>query len=97
MDMSDKIRLNVDNGLYTGMAILDLQMTFDTVDHDIWLCKLKSIGIVDNCINLFQSSLLTENSMFKLMELPLDLLMFKSHLWCTPKVNPWPSFVFSLC
>jgi hypothetical protein len=41
----DFIRDNNTKGLYTGMVMLDLQKTFDTVDHVI-LCKnLKAIGV----------------------------------------------------
>ena len=49
--------VKLDNLLYTSMAILDFQNSFDTVDHDILLCKLISIGIDDNCVNWFQSYL----------------------------------------
>ena len=52
-NMSDKIWLSLDNALYTGMVIVNLQTAFDTVNHDILLHKLKLIGIDDNCVNLF--------------------------------------------
>ena len=55
--LTDKIRFNMDKGLYTGTVIIDLQKAFDTVDHHILLCKLKSIGLDDNCVLWFQSYL----------------------------------------
>ena len=39
--LADKLRANMDNGLYTGMVLIDLQKAFDTVDHTI-LKKPKS-------------------------------------------------------
>ena len=38
--LSDKIRFNMDNGLYTGIVLIDLQKAFDRVDHKILLSKL---------------------------------------------------------
>ena len=38
-----KILKGYDNGFFTGMILIDLQKTFDTIDHDILLEKLKVI------------------------------------------------------
>jgi len=40
-----------------GIVLLDLQKAFDTVNHDILLMKLQSIGLNTGIINWFQSYL----------------------------------------
>ena len=35
----------MDQGLYTGTVLIDLQKAFDTVDHTILSHKLKAIGM----------------------------------------------------
>ena len=35
----------MDKGNFVGMVLLDLQKAFDTVDHDILLMKLVSLGL----------------------------------------------------
>ena len=42
--LNDKILKGFDNGLFTGMILIDLQKAFDTIDHNILLEKLKAIG-----------------------------------------------------
>ena len=34
----------MDRGFYTGMVMIDLRKTFETVDHDIFLHKLNVLG-----------------------------------------------------
>ena len=46
-----------DNGLFTGMILIDLQKAFDTIDHNILLEKLKAIGFCDDTVNWFHSYL----------------------------------------
>ena len=41
----DNILENADNGLITASVFLDFSKAFDTVDHAILLCKLKSVGL----------------------------------------------------
>ena len=36
---------NIDKGLVTGMVYIDLQKTFDNVDTDILLAKLKGFRV----------------------------------------------------
>ena len=43
--LADKLRANMDEGLYTGMVLIDLQKAFDTVDYTILTTKLNAIGI----------------------------------------------------
>ena len=39
---------NKDDGLYTGMAFIDLQKAFDMVDYTILIKKLNAIGVDDS-------------------------------------------------
>ena len=55
--LSDSIKFNMDNGLYTGMVLIDLQKAFDTVDHEILIQKLSAIGANENAISWFKSYL----------------------------------------
>ena len=40
-----------DNGLFTCMILIDLQKTFDIIDHNILLQELKAIGFCDDTAN----------------------------------------------
>ena len=51
--LGDKIRFNLDKGLYTGVVLLDLQKAFDTVDHHILLSKLRATGVDDLAVKWF--------------------------------------------
>jgi len=55
--LTDKIRFNMDKGLYTGVILLDLQKAFDTVEHNILLTKLKAIGADNSAVKWFASYL----------------------------------------
>ena len=44
----------MDKGHYTGMVLIDLQKAFDTVNHDILLCKLDAIGFDFSVIQWFR-------------------------------------------
>ena len=46
-----------DEGLMTGMILIDLQKAFDTIDHDILLQKLNAIGFSNRTIAWFKSYL----------------------------------------
>ena len=54
---TDNILLNMDSGRLTGAVSLDLSKAFDTVDHNLLLHKLKSVGLSDDTLNWFQSYL----------------------------------------
>ena len=55
--MSDKILKGFDDGLVTGMILIDLQKAFDTINHDILLKKLSIIGFSNHAVKWFQSYL----------------------------------------
>ena len=55
--LNDKILKSFDNGLFTGMIVIDLQNAFDMIDHNILFEKLKAIGFCDNTVNWFHSYL----------------------------------------
>ena len=55
--LNDKILKGFDNGLFTGMILIDLQKAFDTIDNNILLEKLKAIGCCDNAVDWFHSYL----------------------------------------
>ena len=44
----DKILTRFDYGLLTGMIFIDLQKSFYTVNHDILLRKITSVGFSDH-------------------------------------------------
>jgi len=47
----------MDFGRLTGALFLDLSKAFDTVDHNLLLRKLKSVGLSEVTVNWFQSYL----------------------------------------
>ena len=55
--MNDKILKGFDDGLVTGMILVDLQKAFDTINHIILLKKLSIIGFSDHTVKWFQSYL----------------------------------------
>ena len=55
--LNDKILKGFDDGLVTGMILVDLQKAFDTINHDILVKKLSIIGFTDHTVKWFQSYL----------------------------------------
>lgn len=58
INITENIKTGMDEGLMTGMLVLDLQKAFDTVDHSRLLMKLGALGCSAECIELFSSYLL---------------------------------------
>ena len=55
--LTDRIRFNMDKGMYTGVVLLDLRKAFDTVNHDILLTKLDTLGLCNKSVAWFRSYL----------------------------------------
>ena len=55
--LTDKILKGFEEGLLTGMILIDLQKAFDTINYEILLKKLKTAGFSDKCIQWFWSGL----------------------------------------
>ena len=51
--LNDKIRKGFDKGLFTGMILIDLQKTFDTINHEI-LGKLHAISFSEKTLAWFK-------------------------------------------
>ncbi len=45
LQVTDRWLENIDKGLVTGVVFIDLNKAFDTVDLDILLAKLPSVGV----------------------------------------------------
>ena len=54
---TDNVLLNMDSGRLTGAVFLDLSKAFDTVNHNLLLHKLRSVGLSEVSVNWFQSYL----------------------------------------
>ena len=52
--LNDKILKGFDDGLVTGMILIDLQKAFDTINYEILLKKLSVIGFSDHTVKWFQ-------------------------------------------
>ena len=57
IEITDKLKENIDIGNYAMGIFLDLTKAFDTVDHDILLQKLNSYGIRGHSNDFFRSYL----------------------------------------
>ena len=51
--LNDKILKGFDQGLRTGIILIDLQKAFYTIDHDVLLQKLYAIGFSKHSVNWF--------------------------------------------
>ncbi len=57
LHVTDRWLMNIDKGLVTGVVFIDLQKAFDTVDVNILLVKLPSLGITEMEHKWFKSYL----------------------------------------
>jgi len=55
---SDYVRRGMDQSLLTGAVFIDLRKAFDSVDQDLLIRKLQSIGLKSTELNWFKSYLL---------------------------------------
>ena len=56
-NLTNKILTGFDSDLLTGIILIDLQKAFDTINHDILLKKMASLGFSNHSIKWFQSYL----------------------------------------
>ena len=57
LEMIDRVMTSMDNNQIPINIYLDLSKAFDTLDHDILLCKLQYYGIRNESLQLFKSYL----------------------------------------
>ena len=50
IDMTNRVLHNMDKSLLTGMAFLDLSKAFDTLDHNLMIKKLSSLGFMNSAL-----------------------------------------------
>ena len=55
--LTDEISKDFDSGLLTGVILIDLQKTFDTIDHNVLLLKMPSLGFSSEVIDWYKSYL----------------------------------------
>ena len=55
--LTDEISKGFDSGLLTGVILIDLQKAFDTIDHNILLLKMPSLGFSSEVIDWYKSYL----------------------------------------
>ena len=54
---SDEVLLNMERGKLCAAVLIDLTKVFDTVDHQIMLCKLSEIDLSETALHWFRSYL----------------------------------------
>ena len=59
--LTDKVKIGFEEGLLTGMVLIDLQKAFDTIDHCILLEKMRCLGFAGKTIAWY-TSYLTDRS-----------------------------------
>ena len=57
MQLTEKIKGSIDSGKFGCGIFMDLRKAFNTVNHDILLCKLDHYGLRGNILNWFKSYL----------------------------------------
>ena len=55
--LTDKVKIGFEEGLLTGMVLIDLQKAFDTIDHSILLEKMSCLGFAGKTIAWYMSYL----------------------------------------
>ena len=55
--LNDNILTGIDNGMLTGMILIDLKKAFDTIDHEIFFSKIVHLGFSQATISWYKSYL----------------------------------------
>ena len=55
--LCDKVKKGFDCNLFTGMILIDLQKSFDTINHEILIKKMECIGFSEETLSWFKSYL----------------------------------------
>ena len=69
--LTDKILTSFDSGLLTGIIQINLQKAFDTINHDILLRNMPSLGFPNHSIIWFQ--LYLSDRRFREANIPIDV------------------------
>ena len=57
IELVDRLLMNIDNGLLTGLSLIDFRKAFDLVDHGVLLRKLVVYQLSEESIQWFKSYL----------------------------------------
>ena len=93
--MLDTIYTNFENKIYSDVAYLDLKKAFDSVDHNILLSKLQSMGITGQLLAWLEAYLADRQQLVSIHEKLSGLLPVTSGVPQGSLLN-WPIVVFSL-
>ena len=80
--LTDKISKVFDSGLLTGVILIDLQKAFDTIDHNILLLRMPSLGVSREVIDWYKSYLSSRKFHVKMLRansLPLSIYDAEFH------------------
>ena len=88
-NVSNLILQEMDVGKITAMVLLDLSSAFDTVDHEIMLNELASLGVLGQALEWFRSYLSFHSQIVRINgcksnSMPLILAVFLRALWAAP-------------
>ena len=89
--LTDFIKFQMDKGNAVGMALLDLQKAFDTVDHSILLAKLEAIELSNDIVKWFQPYL---SGRQQLVDVAGTFSSCANIMWCSSRANTWTFVVF---
>ena len=78
--LTDFIRHGMDNGLYTGMVMIDPQKAFDTVNHSLLSDKLQALGLNNVSVSWFDSYLTNRTQK---VDINGTFFQTQDALWCT--------------
>ena len=84
INITEKIRKALNNGNFACGVFLDLQMAFDTVNHEILISKLEYYGVQGTLLDLFKNYLKNRTQFTSINNSTSETLNVKSlvFLWC---------------